>query len=268
MTPKAAKGAHKGAIPSYKKPPITEVVCGLRFEPLADFKIPHIGLLWDKFRKDYPSVEHAIPIGTETSIIVDPLTGAPLPRVWFINTQGNQLVQFQVDRYYFNWRQRGDEYPRYPRIIEAYESVKATLDAFLREMKLEPLKPVEYELTYINHIPKGQGWESADDLPQIFTDFNWKERQNRFLPKPANVSWQTRFSLPDDKGWLIAKLNQGKRKEDELPVLVLELAARGMSPDMRQWFDLAREWIVRGFDDLTTAKIQTTNWGRVRDTTS
>lgn len=268
MTSKAPRRAHEDALPSYKKPPVTEVVCGLRFEPLGQLRVPHVGLLWDKFRDDYPAVEHAVPIGTEASILVDSLTGVPLPRIWFINSQGNQLVQFQWDRYYFNWRHRDDEYPRYSNIIKGYERARAALDEFLQELGFGPLKPLEYELTYINHIPKGSGWESTDDLPNVFTDFNWEVRQKRFLPKPANLSWHTRFPLPDDKGWLTVKLNQGKRKDDEMPVLLLELAARGMGPDMRQWFDLAHEWIVRGFADLTTDKIQTTNWKRERDTTS
>jgi len=33
---------------------------------------------------------------------------------------------------------------------------------------------------------------------------------------------------------------------------------------MRNWFDLAHEWIVRGFTDLTEKEMQETIWKRER----
>ncbi len=256
-------------LPSYKQPPVDEVVCGFRFEPLPQLKVPHIGLLWEKFRQEYPVTVHAIPIATDTSLLVDETTGVPLPRIWFISKADNELVQFQLDRFYYNWRHRGDDYPRYPSIIEKFEKAKRQLDAFTDELQLGTIKTVECELTYINHIPKGQGWESIDDLPKVVRDFTWQKQKHSFLPAPTNVGWQTGFPLPGGKGRLNIKLNQAARKVDGVPVLILELAAKGIGEDiagraMRDWFDLAHEWIVRGFTDITTKEIQETIWKRER----
>jgi len=198
---------------------------------------------------------------------VDETTGVPLPRIWFISKADNELVQFQSDRLYYNWRRRGDDYPRYPSIIEKFEIAKSQLDAFTDELQLGTIKTVECELTYINHIPKGQGWESIDDLPKLMQDFTWQKQKHSFLPAPANVAWQTRFPLPDGKGWLNVKLNQAKRKVDNVPLLILELAAKGLGEKttataLRNWFDLAHEWIVCGFADLTTKGTQETIWKR------
>ena len=49
-------------LPSYRNPPMNEVVCGLRFKSPSKLKIPHIGLLWNKFRSDYPVIQHVPPI--------------------------------------------------------------------------------------------------------------------------------------------------------------------------------------------------------------
>ena len=256
-------------LPSYKQPPVNEVVCGLRFEPLPQLKIPHIGLLWEKFRNEYPTAQHAIPIVTDTSLLADEATGIPLPRIWFISKADNELIQFQLDHFYYNWRHRGDEYPRYPSIIKKFEKAKSQLDAFTNELHLGTIKPLECELTYINHIPTGQGWESIDDIPKVIQDLTWQKEKHHFLPYPANVAWQVRFQLPDGKGWLNVKLNQGTRKDNRVPGLVLELAAKGLGEErtaraMRNWFDLAHEWIVRGFTDLTAKEIQETIWKRER----
>jgi len=256
-------------LPSYKQSPVDEVVCGIRFEPLPQLKVPHIGLLWEKFRQEYPVTQHAIPIATDASLLVDETTGVPLPRIWFISKADNELVQFQLDRFYYNWRHRGDDYPRYPSIVEKFEKAKRQLDAFTDELLLGTITIVECELTYINHIPKGQGWESIDDLPKVIRDFTWQKQKHSFLPAPANVAWQTRFPLPNGKGWLNVKLNQAKRKVDGVPLLILELAAKGLGEEttataLRNWFDLAHEWIVCGFADLTTKETQETIWKRER----
>ena len=250
-----------GVLPSYKKPPVNEVVCGMRFHTPDKLRIPHIGLLWDKFRQDYPNIQHAPPIATgKGEIVIDSETGLPLQRVWFINGLDDQLIQFQFDRFYFNWRRRKDVYPRYPHVIKNFESVLDTIVNFFIEFEFGEIKPIEYELTYINHIQKGQEWNTADDLPRIFSDFAWRQTTGRFLPSPENVTWQTNFPLPEKKGNLVVNLKQAIRTEDKVPLLVLELTARGLGEStskiaVREWFDLAHEWIIRGFTDLTTSEI-------------
>jgi uncharacterized protein (TIGR04255 family) len=256
------------ALPSYKNPPVNEVVCGMRFHNPDNLRIPHIGLLWDKFRSEYPIIQHAPPIaGAKGEIPVDNATGLPLPRVWFINKSDDQLIQFQFDRFYFNWRRRQDDYPRYPYVIKNFESVLNTIVNFFNEFELGELKPIEYELSYINHIPKGQEWNTVDDLPRIFSDFVWKQTTGRFLPSPENVVWQTNFPLPEKKGHLIVNLKQAIRTEDKVPLFVFELTARRLLEStsknaIREWFDVAHEWIVRGFTDLTTHEVQKVFWKR------
>lgn len=262
MTNKIESSFSTGTIPSYKNPPVNEVVCGLRFDTPDKLRIPHIGLLWNKFRADYPIIQHAPPISSaKGEILVDQATGMPLPRVWFINRSDDQLIQFQCDRFYFNQRRRQNDYPRYDHVIKNFESVLNEIVIFFDELEFGELRPIEYELSYINHIPKGQGWNTIDDLPKIFLDYAWEKTKERFLPKPKKVSWQKEFLLPEKKGHLIVSFKQAIQKEDKVPLLVLELKTRGIDESatkdrMREWFDLAHEWIVRGFTDLTTPEIQ------------
>jgi uncharacterized protein (TIGR04255 family) len=254
-------------LPSYKNPPVDEVFCGFRFDRLRELKVAHIGLLWEKFRNDYPTVQHAVPIATGNSLPLDDATGIPLPRVWFISKSDNELIQFQADRFYYNWRHRGDDYPRYPSIFKKFETAKTCLEIFAKEFGLGMIKPVECELTYINLIPAGQGWDKIEDLPSVIRDFTWQKEENRFLPNPTNIAWQVRFELPENKGSLSVRLNQRARKVDGVPSLILELTARGSGEEktdkgIQDWFDLAHEWIVRGFTDLTAKAIQVTIWKR------
>jgi uncharacterized protein (TIGR04255 family) len=250
------------ALPSYKNPPVNEVVCGMRFNTPDKLRIPHIGLLWSKFRAQYPLIEHAAPIASaKGELLTDPVTGLPLQRVWFINKTDDQLIQFQFDRFYFNWRRRkGREYPRYNHVIDHFKKAQEIIKTFFIEFDLGPLKPIEYELVYINHIVKEEGWAKVDDLPNIFSDFTWTKKSGRFLPNPAGMNWKAEFTLPDKVGSLVASLKQATRIEDQVPLFVLELNARGLNEhkkivDVSEWFDIAHEWIVRGFTDLTTAEM-------------
>lgn len=249
-------------LPSYKNPPINEVFCGMQFHTPGNFHIAHIGCLWNKFSADYPNIQHASPIASvKGDILLDSATGVPLPRVWFIKESDDQLIQFQIDRFYFNWRRRENDYPRYNNIIENFEKVRDNINDFFVEFKLGELNPIEYELSYTNHIPKEQGWNTIDDLPSIFSDFVWKKTGDRFLPNPEKVSWLTEFSLPENMGRLAVSLKQGVRTEDKVPLFILTLKTQGVceSSDkdaVRKWFDLSHEWIVKGFTDLTTPGIQ------------
>jgi len=257
------------SLPSYQKPPVNEVVFGLRFTTPEGIRMPHAGLLWQKFQTDYPIIQHAAPIASaKGEIQIDMITGVPLPRFWFINIEDDQLVQFQFDRLYYNWRRRKNDYPRYNYVRSAFETVYDKTAQFFNELKFGDIFPLEYELTYINHIPKGDGWDSIEDLPKIFNDFNWNYyKESRFLPKPQRISWRSEFSLPDEKGSLIVSLKHAIRSDDNSPIIVLELKTNGFckSADKKnifEWFDFSHEWIVKGFTDLTTIDVQKI-WGKI-----
>lgn len=257
MTSQIENASFLNKLPSYKNPPVNEVVCGMRFRPIERLRIPHIGLLWEKFRTEYPIIQHAPPISSNKGeMLVDKVTGLPLPRMWFISDSDDQLIQFQNDRFYFNWRKRKNDYPRYAHVISNFKKALNSVKDVFKDFDLGELEPIEYELTYINHIPKGIGWKTIDDLTEIFTDFSWNKTTSRFLPNPEEISWATKFSFPEKKSHLIISLKHAIT-EDELPTLIYELKAIGNDSDdtIHNWLDLAHEWIVRGFTDLTTSKM-------------
>ncbi len=268
--------SHPKTFPSYKNPPVIEVVCGVDFKRIQQFKAPHLGLFWQKLRADYPICQHAPPLGfppkpsgPEIEFELPPFL---LPRIWFINEQNNGLIQIQNDRFLYNWRRMDEKesYPRYRNVIEAFRANLELFERFLAEENLDPLIPIECELTYINHILKGEGWESIAHIHKVLPDLNWRSNNKRFLPEPRDLGWRTSFALPEDKGLLNVKLNHASRKIDNRPVFVLEISARGLGADksldaMWSWFEIAHEWIVWGFTDLTGKEVQATIWEREED---
>jgi uncharacterized protein (TIGR04255 family) len=269
------------AFPDFERPPVIEVVIGAQFAPLDGFLPTHPGLFWDSMRDAYPKVEVAPPLAPvvesrgfpsfDESSQIEFATVVPLPRVFFIDgTTGSWLVQLQRDRLLQNWRKVAptEDYPRFPAVRERFRQLLDRFRAFCNANVLGEPVINQLEVTYINHIALGEGWTAAKDIGLVFPDVVWRG-DHEFLPPPEVIAWRSSFALPDEQGRLRVSIRQAKRKVDGVDVLLCELTARGL-PLRRDadatfaWVDMAREWIVRGFVDLTSADVQSAYWRRSR----
>ena len=267
-------GKINNSFPDYEKPPVIEVVCGIQFKTIEGLLIPHFGLLWEKFKSDYPICREVPPLSPVIEAFADSKPVSlkfsdvpPLPRIWFIHKNDNGIIQIQRDRFLHNWRKvrEEDEYPRYPNVIKMFQSRLEQFKSFLIENEFEDIEPLQLEITYINHIPKGDGWISLKDIANIFPDFSFRSEDDRFLPEPEIINWRTSFLLPEKLGRFHINIRSSSLVETETPIITLNSTVRGISQDlspegMKSWFDLAREWIVRGFVDLTGKEVQEKIW--------
>lgn len=251
----------------YSNPPLIEVVYGVKFTPLKGWMLPHIGAFWQALLDEFPQCEHVPPI--RDSDFTDPATGLPLPRVWLISATEDRLVQLQPGRFLFNWRHRAEDraYPRYAQLSREFFELFEKFHHFVDQHDLGDMEVVEYELTYINHIAEQQGWRFPESTGKILPQLAWGSGQHGFLPHPTSASWQANFALDDEGSKLLVKLNPARRREDDKPLLILELSARGLPEgvpldNIEGWFSRAHEWIVNGFEDLTSQTAQKQLWGR------
>jgi uncharacterized protein (TIGR04255 family) len=263
-------------LPDFENPPVTEVVCGVLFKPINAFLTPYLGLLWEKYKSDYPESREVAPLDPIIErydelpqIMLDISNVPPLPRIWFVQEKGNGIIQVQRDRFLHNWRKvdAQDEYPRYHIVKQMFMDRFSRFKEFLTQNSLGDIDPLQYEMTYINHISQGEGWSDLLEIGKVFPDFAFRTQKERFLPKPSGINWQTTFKLPGREGRMHAVVRYVKVRETGQPLLLLELTVRGIGEDksfegMESWFDLAREWIVRGFADLTGKDIQEATWKR------
>lgn len=262
-------------LPNYENPPVVEVVLGVQFEEIPKFLSVHLGSFWECLRSDYSEVEDKPPLPSvfedrpsrEPSLEVMDLP--PLRRAFLVHSSKNYLLQVQPTRFLHNWRKlkSTDAYPRFVTAEERFLNNWKIFREFVEQSKLGPIKANQYELTYINHIfAEGRGFPQA--IHEYSHIFSWsKERPDFFLPGPASLGMDIKFRLPEKRGVLHVSLKHGKRLSDKTEVLILELTARGPAQgdasDMKSWFSIAHEWIVRGFTDLTTATAHE-RWGRTR----
>lgn len=167
-------GLHQSSRMDLKKPPVVETSLGCFFAEIQGWNVLHFGALWQKFRKKYPFVEFPPPIIQNIQL---PLTvtlspgDSPIPvRALFTDSPKTQLVQLQTNLFLHNWRKREESptYEHYDQILPLFKEDWQTFTAFLEEEKLSRPKPMRCEMTYFNHVVRGEHWASYEDLPKLF----------------------------------------------------------------------------------------------------
>lgn len=258
-------------LPDFDDPPVVETVLSVQFEPLPLIQTAHLGLLWNEYRTLFPktgerpaleSVLEQFPespmarVGLKFQTFENP----PVPRIWFTNDRGSEMIQVQNDRFIKNWRKEGegDRYPHYDETIRPnFDRDYAIFLTFLQKNQLGTPHVSQCEVTYVNHILAGQGWERYGDVEKIFTFWRFPDM---IPPGPAeDLRLHARFVIPGTDGKPVGRLHvdvqPAVRTSDNLPMYVLHLTARGQVGVGVDFFDIGREWIVTTFKKLTTSSM-------------
>lgn len=265
-------------LPDFAKPPVAEVVLSLQFRAVSGLTTAHVGLLWQRYRHRLPLIEEHPPLTPAIESFGRPSPPRvevafedkpPAPRVWFVNEAKTELVQVQQDRLAHNWRKvgDGDTYPRYERIRKQFRKVVSDFAEFLHDEGLGELAVNQCEVTYVNHIERAGGraggWEHHGEIEKLL--MSWRPLPaTAFLPTPEDAELQWRYRIPvadRPAGRLYVTAQPRWRTADGSPVWVMTLMARGAPIETGidgafEFFDLGREWVVRGFADLTTDFMQ------------
>ncbi|MFN0171443.1 MAG: TIGR04255 family protein [Bryobacteraceae bacterium] len=257
----------KDDLPDFENPPVVETVLSVQFEPLTALRTAHLGILWEKFRARYPKVEDHPPLDSVSEQFPEvprPRLGLqlqtfdrqPVPRMWFIADQGNEMIQVQPDRFVKNWRKEGldERYPRYEAGKKSFERDFTVFEEFLTENRLGAPHVNQCEVTYVNHITAGEGWRDFGDFEQIFVF--WKGVAGEIPGSGEDIRVRLRFIIPSPEGKPVGRLHvdvqPAFRTSDKRPMYVFHLTARGQVGESFDFFDLGRRWIVKSFAALTT----------------
>lgn len=78
--------------------------------------------------------------------------------------------------------------------------------------------------------------------------------------EPDSISFQVGYTLPEINGKLSIQLQPALRKEDEKEIFQLRITVVGKpesqdTEGMLSWFDVGRQYAVRGFLEVTTSEM-------------
>lgn len=249
-------------LPDFDNPPINEVVLGVQFTPPAGYQQIRAGEVWSLFKDNYPRVEEQSPLPPQFETFGIPqqsrinfglVSGGQHDRFWFLSESGEQLLQFQLDRFLHNWRKVGDEtnpYPHFESMIGSFEKELRKFEAYVSKLQSQKLNCTQAEVSYINHIA-----QSASDKVS-----DWFRTINDIDLNAENMSVTYNRIALDDSGrpWgrLYSEMNPAI-KRDGTRILSLNLTVRGApaSPDISaslEFMKKGRELIVNEFARITT----------------
>ncbi len=166
------------------------------------------------------------------------------------------MIQVQADRFIHNWRktESADEYPRYEHIRDTFSTHLNAFSAFTQREGLGELRPNQTEVTYVNLV------RGASRLDQV-VGIAGASYAGAFLPSAEDARAATRYVI-EHKGSAVGRLLIDARtlSGGEDPMIVINLTARGQPLEptiggVLAFMDLGRQWVVRGFADVTTPEM-------------
>jgi uncharacterized protein (TIGR04255 family) len=241
-------------LPDYHRPPVVEVAISAFFHPIPKLTTVRIGEFWCANREEYPKTEDYPPI--MESVSLDLISVPPLRRVFMITADERYVLQLQQDAFIHNWRKIKDEdaYPHFDAAQKKFKEKFAQFRQFVEKNDLGQANGTRFEVTYVNHLAGGNISEAMSQYVDILRLQPATERQ--LLPPPRALNADLWFDLPGEQGTLRVSFKQGSRTSDKKEVMQVELTARGVAKsdysNMDSWLEMAHEWIVRGFTEITT----------------
>jgi len=256
------------SLPSFKNPPVTEVVLGFQFSSLEGFGTPHYGEYRKRVIDAYPYFDEKAPLpqssesfdGLKPSPELAMFDAPPLRRCWFQDESKNCMIQLDPGHFYYNWRNANTQepYPRYPAVRAEFQRLWSDFLEFLNDIGINPPQINLWEVTYVNHLDKDAEWSSFSDLQDVIK-ITPKIEMGKFLPGPEGINSTTVYAFPEKKGRLHVTLQNAFKQADMKECILLRLVAKGMvnleeSHDTISDLDMGREWIVRAFAEITGEK--------------
>ena len=264
-------------LPNFRSPPVSEVALLIQFDPIEHLGVLHCGDYRTRIADTYPDFEEKAPL-QKTSESFDREESPPQPNVvvrsgmpplrrcWFLDSEGNGIVQLDAEHFAYNWRNNTGNaaYPRYDYIRGEFQKLWIGFLEFLNEAGLGRPKVNHWEVTYVNHIDIGEGWKSLNELHNAVTVWPRLPSEGP-LSAPEGVQATLVHSVPDEKRRLRVSMQSALRRSDMQECMLLTLTAKGQigSPEadeVLKHLDTGRKWIVQTFADLTSEEAHE-RWG-------
>lgn len=256
-------------LPKFDNPPVIETVLAVQFDSLPKFKNAHLGLFLAALGPEWMNVADAPPlppqferfepvISWENVGFQFEVTQEIALRMQSRNTIKNRMIQLQNGRLLFNWLgESGENYPSYDSVKPEFEQALTRLKSFLASQEIGEFRPNQWEVTYLNHLPRGTVWN--DDWAAPFS-LLIASPGNPAGTKAESFGGEWHFEIVPGKGRLHVQLkNAWRKKQVPEEILILTLTARGPAADdgtVLSGLDLGHETIVRAFADLTSKPAQ------------
>jgi uncharacterized protein (TIGR04255 family) len=263
-------------LPEYDHPPAVETLMGFYFARQSDWDALLFGKLWVLFESEYPQGNLApfiLSPPPADAVTAQAALGAMPFRALFTDADDSELIQVQHSAFLRNWRKTAENkpYTHYCDLKPRFQHDWQKFLGFLKRNRLQRPVVIQVEVTYVNHLIRGDDWDSYNDVAKLLKPFAPRSgvadngRLYTFLPEAASFHLQIGYNLADVNVGLQV-VAQSAIRPDGKEVLQLTLTAKGApstSTDeaLSEALDRCHDAVIRGFDDVTTDQAHK-KWGK------
>lgn len=253
----------------FESPPVIETVLGVQFDSLKQYRNAHAGVFWSTLGENWDVLEEAPPLAVQFEQFEEGIIWrsmgelnvrlSPIPpiRAKIATSRRDRLIQIQENRFHYNWLagERKDDYPRYRAVKSGFEEYLSRFRNFLREASIGEISPNQWEITYRNHVPRGDLWDDPSEWGNVLKILPTVVDLTAVRTESIGGEWHT--VIGNQLGRLHVKLSHEK-SPDNAELLVVLMTARGpihgsdAFEEMSNGLDIGRNAIVTTFKEITT----------------
>jgi uncharacterized protein (TIGR04255 family) len=255
----------------FQRPPVVETVLGVQFELLPKFQNAHLGAFWKRLGPEWPNTIDCPPLPPqlerfgEAEVWAFPalqlaIASAMPARMQVRNSDNSRMVQVQNGRLHYNWLgQPGGEYPRYKKIRPEFDRILAEFQRFLADEKLGEIRSNQWEVVYVNQIPRGTVWNEPDDWAKLFRSLTLP-RADLSSARLETFGGEWHYEIPPRLGRLHVQVQHGRQAAPTgQEVVTLTLTARGPTKsgdkqdgNLADGLTRGHAVVVQAFQELTS----------------
>jgi uncharacterized protein (TIGR04255 family) len=250
-------------LPKFDRPPIVETVLSAQFSRLSSFRAAHAGSFWELYLSDWKSVQETGRIQDTFERFGDALqwgqmgfmfSPSPEVRTQILSPDQSRMLQLQDSRFIYNWKKAEGEYLSFEKSYEEFTKHYVQLKQFLLNKELGKVDENQWEVQYINHLIKGDLWQSPEDWQRIFPWLNFPPAVGS-KPDYLQCSWSS--VINGHAGRLHTSLAFARTALNGPEALILTLTARGevsqnSNASVEAGLNIGHETIVRSFAEMTS----------------
>lgn len=253
-------------------PPVVETVFSVQFVSLPKFTLAHAGWYWKKYLDaSWTVVEQAAPIADQFERFDGEMWEQRIPfqlrpasapdRLQIRREDDQRMIQLQATRFVYNWKKGSVPYASYDTLRPEFDQEFQRFSSFAMDAGLGTLDPNQWEITYVNHIPNGQIWNTPQDWPKIIRGFMIPQADGPGASL-GGFDGEWHIILPAQRGRLHVSIHHARIGSAAGPeVLDLRLTARGPIDEQRGWtidngLSIGHRSIVDTFSSVTTEEAQ------------
>lgn len=255
-------------LPKFDSPPVIETVLSVQFKPLTNFSSILIGVFWknylesgwDSFNQVSPLSDQFERFGKDKKWSIGAAqimigSGSFPHRIQILRNDGQRMLQIQNSRFILNWKKAKGEYPSYDELLSEFLSYYEKFVKFAQENNLGEIQHNQWEVTYVNHIPLGEMWNTISEISEVLP---WvlPPATDVLNQIPDDYACRWALSIDENLGRLHIDLKRVRVESEDGPeVLNLNLTARGpidveSGIDMNTGFNIGHNSIVQSFDSI------------------